>query len=160
MIGRLALAPVLAALLVAGVPVQARDRAFSRLVDRLEAHYQKAPMGTGFLGFLARCFSPEGVSGLRMAIFEEVDSRRAPLGADFDAFVQRTVGPDRTPMVRISRKDGERVYLYARPQGERVELLVVAAESTEAVVLSMKVDPERFQAWMEDPEGMARKRGN
>jgi len=159
-IGRLALAPVLAALLVAGVPVQARDRAFSRLVDRLEAHYQKAPMGMGFLGFLARCFSPEGVSGLRMAIFEEVDSRRAPLGGDFDAFVQKTVGSDRVPMVCISRKDGERVYLYARPQGERMELLVVAAEATEAVVLSMKVDPERFQAWMEDPEGLARRRGH
>ncbi len=160
MIGRLGLAPVLAAVLVAGVPVQARDRAFSRLVDRLEAHYQKAPMGTGFLGFLARCFSPEGVSGLRMAIFEDVDSRRAPLGGDFDAFVQKTVGSDRVPMVRISRKDGERVYLYARPQGERMELLVVAAEATEAVVLSMKVDPERFQAWMDDPEGLARRRGH
>ena len=37
---------------------------------------------------------------------------------------------------------------------------VGTAEATEAVVLSMKVDPERFQAWMDDPEGLARRRGH
>lgn len=146
---------LLSALLMA-LPARAGDRDFDRLVDRLQTHYQKAPMGMGFLGFIARCFSPSGISGLRMAVFDEVDS--APLGEDFDTFVQKTVGPERTPFVRVSRRNGERVYIYLQPRGSKAELLLVAAEKHEAVVLKMRLDPERMQEWMANPEGMARKK--
>lgn len=149
---------LLAGLLVA-LPARAGDKEFDQLVSRLRTHYQKAPMGTGFLGFIARCFSPSGVSGLRMAIFEDVQGTKHALGEDFDAFVQRTVGPDRTPMIRVSRRNGERVFIYLQPKGNQAELLLVAAEAHDAVVMKMRLDPERLQEWMDNPEGMARSKG-
>ncbi len=149
---------LLAALLIA-LPARAGDKEFDQLVGRLQSHYQKAPMGTGFLGFMARCFSPNGVSGLRMAIFEDVDSDRKPLGQDFDAFVKQTVGADREPFVRVRSRNGEQVYIYLQPKGSKAELLLIAAEKHDAVVMKMRLDPDKLQEWVTNPEGMARKKG-
>lgn len=148
---------LLAALLAAG-PLRAGDQVFDQLVNHLQSHYQKTPMGTGFMGFVARCFSPRGVSGLRMAIFEEVDTRR-PLGEDFETVVRSTIGTEVTPLLRSLSRTGERCNIYLWEKEKRTELLIVASEKGEVVLLKMRLDPERLQEWLNDPEGMARKKG-
>lgn len=143
---------------LAVLPTHAADRDFDLIVSRLQTQSGKSPMGTGFLGFMARCFSPKGVSGLKMAIFEDIDTKRMPLGNDFDAFVGQTVGAGREPMVRIRSKNGERVYVFMEPKGSKAELLMVTADGQDAVVMKMKIDPKRMQEWMANPEGMARQK--
>lgn len=148
---------LLAALLLAPVAAPAADREFRQIVYRLSEHYQKRPMrGMGFLGFLANCFSPSGVSRLKMAIFEDVEAGK-PLAGDFEGFLKATVGPDFQPFVTVrSNREGEQVYIYAREVGERTELLLVSAQRTEAVVMKVRIAPEALEKWMSEPGKMAR----
>ncbi|GLH72674.1 hypothetical protein GETHLI_11760 [Geothrix limicola] len=37
--------------------------------------------------------------------------------------------------------------------------MIVTSEKTEVVLIKMRVDPEQLQRWLDDPEGMARKKG-
>ena len=134
-----------------------RDREFKRLVRDLEAQCHRSPMGTGFLGWLARLFSPHGVSGLRMAIFDDPEASRRLQAGDFDALVQGSVGGGMAPMIRVrSQARGERTVIYARPEGGKAEFLIVAADPREVVVVSLRVDPKTFQTWMEDPVHLGR----
>ncbi len=138
---------------------QAGDREFKRIVDRLENTFQKKPMGTGFLGFVARCFTPKGVRGLRMAIFDEVEQGHRLEPRDFDTFVRGVMG-EVQPLVHVqSRKQGEQTYVYLQPRDCDFELMVISVEAREAVVMRMNLDPKEVEKWMEDPAGMAHKRG-
>lgn len=149
---------LLIALLVA-LPARASDKVFDHLVNHLQTRYQKVPMGTGFMGFMARCFSPKGVSGLHMAIFEDVDTSRLPIGEDFNALVRATVGVEMTPLIQSHSKHGEHCSVYLWEQGTKTELMIVASQKGEVVLMKMRVDPEQLQKWLDDPEGMARNKG-
>jgi hypothetical protein len=148
---------LLAALLLVPAASPAADREFRQIVDRLSEHYQKRPSrGMGFLGFLANCFSPTGVSRLKMAVFEDVKPER-PLAGDFEGFLKATVGSGFHPFVTVrSNRDGEHVYIYAREVGERMDLLMVSAQRNEAVVLKVRLAPEALEKWMSEPGKMAR----
>lgn len=145
--------------LLAGVaslsPLRAGNGEFKQLVRALEAQCHQAPIGTGFLGVLARCFSPSGVSGLHMAIFDEMDPNHRILGANFERLVQESIGTDRVPMVRVSSsRTGERTLIYAKPQGRMTELLIVTSDPHDVVVVSLSVDARTLQAWLDDPGHM------
>lgn len=143
--------------LVFASPLHAGNREFKQLVREMRSQYHKAPIGTGFLGFLARCFSPKGISGLHMAIFDELDAKHQLIGADFEGLVQRSIGPDMAPMVLVrSNRTGERTVIYAKPSGKRTELLIVTADPHDVVVVSLNVDPETLQKWMDDPGRMGK----
>lgn len=144
--------------LLSASPLQAGNPAFKRLVRDLRAQCHSAPMGTGFLGCLARWFSPSGVSGLHMAIFDDREASQRLQAADLEGLVQKSIGTEMAPMVRVrSRSRGEHTYIYARPEGRKAELLIVTADPREVAVISLKVDPETFQTWMDDPEHMGRR---
>jgi hypothetical protein len=150
------LAPALALALLAPSTIQARTRDFDRIVDKVAERYHKRPgWGCGLLSFLGRCFTPSGVHGLRMAYIE--DAPEVP-AESLDGFVEGAVGSGFRPFVKVrSTRDHECVHIYTRELGREVELLLVSLEPREAVVLQMRLEPEAFQAWLHDPEGMARK---
>ncbi|HEV2424658.1 MAG TPA: hypothetical protein VGZ29_07510 [Terriglobia bacterium] len=134
-------------------PAAAGDREFHQIVDRLSAAYQKKPMPfMGLVSFAARFAQPEGVSGLKMAIFDGVDPALRPDPADFDAFVQRVAGPDYRPMVRVrSNRDGEQTYIYVRAAKSGYEMLLLTLETSDAVVMKMHLNPSAMEAWVDDP---------
>jgi len=149
---------LLSALMLVPAAAPAADREFNRIVHRLTEHYQKKPMrGMGFLAFLANCFSPSGISHLKMAVFEDVNAAARPLDGDFEAFLKTTLESGYQPFVTVrSTRNGESVHLYAREAGDRMELLMVCAERTEAVVLKARVDPKALEEWMNEPARMAK----
>jgi len=143
--------------LLSSVPLHSATREFKQLVKELRIHCHKAPIGTGFLGFMARCFSPEGVSGLRLAIFEDLEAGDQVSGADFEDLVRHSVGLEVVPLVVVRRQPtGERTLVYAKPNGKRTELLIATAEQQEIVLLTLKVHPALFQHWLNDPGRMAK----
>ena len=144
--------------LVSAAPLRAGDREFKRLVRDVQAQCHTAPLGTGFLGFLVRCCSPRGVSGLRMAIFDDPAASRRMREMDVEGFVQRSIGTGMARMVRVrSPRTGELTLIYAGSEGRRTELLMVTTDPQEVAVFSLKVDPKRLQAWMEDPGHLAQR---
>lgn len=138
---------------VSAVPAAAGDREFQEIVQRLSAAYQKKPMPfMGLVSFAAHFAQPEGVSGLKMAIFDDVDPALNPDPADFDAFVQRVAGSEYCPMVRVrSNRDGEQTYIYVREAKSGYEMLLLNLESSEAVVVEMHLNPKAMEAWVDDP---------
>ena len=141
--------------LASASPLRAGNREFKRLVRDMRTQCHSAPMGTGFLSCLARWFSPHGVSGLHMAIFDDPEASRRLQAVGFEELVQKSVGTDMAPMVRVrSRSRGEHTFIYARPEGRKAELLIVTADPREVVVISLKLDPQTFQAWMDHPDRM------
>lgn len=153
-------ARVLAGLgLVATVPAVARagDHQFDAIVARLRSHYHQGPVrGLGLASFAASRFQVEGAKSLKMAVFEDLDPALHPLPEDFDAFLDQIAGPEFRPFVRVvSRGEGERTFIYARPAGDDYEMLIVSLESDETSVVKLRLSPAAMSRWVEKPGEMA-----
>ncbi len=138
---------------VSAVPATAGDREFNEIVHRLSVAYQKKPMPfMGLISFAARVSQPEGVSGLKMAIFDGVDPSLGPDPAEFDSFVQRVAGPEYSPMVRVrSKRGGEQTFIYVRDAKGGYEMLLLALEPSDAVVMKMHLNPKAMEGWIDEP---------
>jgi hypothetical protein len=135
------------------VPATASDREFHEIVERLSAAYQKKPMPfMGLASFAARFAQPDGVSGVKIAMFAGFDPSLGPDPADFDAFVQRAAGPDYCPMVRVRSNRGRgQTYVYVREAKGGYEMLVLSLEPSEAVVVKVHLSPKAMEAWFDEP---------
>ena len=150
--GFLGLAAILTTL-----PARAGDREFHEIVNRLATAYQKKPMPCmGFVSFIARVgvrFSgAHGVSDFKMAVFDNIGPSRGPDEREFDAFMQKVVGPEFHPFVRVrSHRDHEQTYIYLRDANTVTEMLLVTVDESDAVVMKMKLNPAAMMDWMDDP---------
>src|SRR5215471_9882949 len=101
-------------ILATTAPAAAKDREFHEVVARISDAYHTKPMHfIGLLSFAMRFAHPEGVSGIRLAIFDNIDPSLGPGARDLDGFLQRTLGPEFQPFVRVhSNRDGETTYVY------------------------------------------------
>jgi len=144
--------------LLCATAASGRDRSFDDIVHRLEAHYHARPVRfMGLASFLANRARPEGVRNMRLAVFEDLDPSQSPSGSEFDSFLQDVVGPEFKPFVRVlSRRDGERTYVYMREIGNSCELLVVNFERDEASVIQMRMKPDAMSDWFDEPAQEAR----
>ena len=138
-------------------PVQAADASFDRVVRALSQHYHAKPLaGLSLATFFMRPFTPSGVHGLSLAVFDKVQE---PVGssAGLEQDLQAALDPSYAPFVRLAsvpRQELTRIYL--REDGGRFHLLLVNTEAKEAVVIGMRLDPEALKQWLDDPEGMSR----
>ncbi len=144
---------------VAPATAVAKDRPFDAIVREIEARYHRRPMRfMGLVSFIANRARPEGVKNFRLAVFEDLDTSSNPLDGEFAAFVARAAGPEFHPFVRVeSRRDGEQTHVFARALKDDFELLIVCVERHEAMVMRMRLDPERMSEWEDDPAGRARR---
>ena len=142
------------AILTAG-PVRAADREFHEIVNRLAATYHKKPMPfMGFVSFVARFAQPQGVSAMKLAVFDDIDPSLSPDENEFDALMQGIVGSGFQPFVRVhSHREHEQTYVYLHNVKESSEMLVVTIDSSDAVVVKMRLKPEAMKDWMDDPVG-------
>jgi hypothetical protein len=157
--GRVCLALVILIITFSVSNAAAADREFQEIVSRLSAQYQKRPMRfMGLLSFIANRFTPSGVSGMKMAIFEDLDPSRHPAGAGLDSFMQSVVAAaEFQPFVRVrSNRDGEQTFIYARDKGRMVEMLIVSLERDEAVVMRMRLNPKAISKWLDEPIHMGK----
>jgi len=148
------------------IPVRAgmaADAEFSAIVDRLSDQFQKRPMRfMGLIDFIANRATPHGVSHLKMAIFDDVDTSRHPADSELDAFVERAVGGEYHPFVKVrSHHDDEQTFIYVRESGKSFEMLLVTVEPNDAVVLKMRLRPEAMAEWVDEPvrKGREQRRG-
>jgi hypothetical protein len=149
-----ALVPAVAASL--SVPAAARDREFSAVVHHIESTYH-VHRNYRFLmwgvGMAVRVAHPEGVRSLRMAIFD--DQKLSGIGDDmqFTSLLEQSLDRGWQPFVRVwSRRDNERTYIYARPRGNDLELYIISLESDEAVVLKLRMNPDKLDEMMDEPK--------
>lgn len=139
--------------ILAAAPAQAGDREFHEIVNRLSMAYHKKPMPfMGFVSFVARFAQPQGVSGMKFAIFDDIDPSLSPDPREFDSFMRSIVGSEFQPFVRVrSHRDHEQTYVYLHDAKDASELLVVTIDPSDAVVVKMRLKPEAMKDWMDDP---------
>jgi len=139
------------------------DQEFRSLVRSIEhtygVHHTHIPF-LGLAGFLAR---PSGVHGLKLAVFEGFTPPTDP-----DALlevVQSSLGPGWYPFVRVRSRGGhnaETTLIYTYPSGNRMRMLIVNIEPSEAVVVKMDLSDHAMQKWLKEPgeeaSGHTRKR--
>lgn len=132
----------------------AGDPEFHTLIDRVSAYYQKRPMRfMGLLGFIANGFTPQGVGHLQIAIFEGIPSFRTPPGEEFESSLQGLVGLGYQPFVRIHDiRSGDLTVIYVRESGQKsLEMLIVSINSTDTVLMKMRLNPNAVRDWVDRP---------
>ena len=137
----------------------AGDPEFHLLVGRMSAYCQKRPMPfMGLLSFIGNRFTPPGVGHLQMAIFENVPSLRRPPGEGLDSTLQDLVGSGYQPFVRVdNNRNGDQTYIYVRESGKKCfEMLIVSIDSTDAVLMKMRLNPDAMHDWMDEPVNSGR----
>jgi len=148
------MALVLASFLSGGAAL-ARDRSFAAVMRGLEQDYdlreQKVPC-MWLVKCLIKVAPKHGVSRLDFALFEERNVRELAAAPDLDARIQTMLGSGWRPFVQVdSSKDKERVLIFARPDGRRMDLFILSCEPDEGVAVFFRANPDALKAVMDHP---------
>ncbi|MGA2131631.1 MAG: hypothetical protein ABSH50_04885 [Bryobacteraceae bacterium] len=142
-------------LLVAGAAFSG-DAEFEHIVKAIEAHYGTAPQHIPFMGlasFVVKVAHPEGASGLKLAVFQDLKSSEGRDWAERDRFMGSLSSTGLHPMVRVhSRRNGEATYIFLSPESKRARILIATFERDEATVIEVKADVDRLLRTLDQPE--------
>jgi hypothetical protein len=145
------------AILLCALPpnASARDREFSAVVQAVENTYharQNYRFVTWFAGVATKVARPEGVNYLRMALFADQSFFPRRNDANFEGAIASALAKDWQPLVRVwSKRDSERTHIYARENGNEVNLIIITVEDNEAVVMEVKMSARKFAEKMNEP---------
>jgi len=127
---------------------------FGKIVHHIEANYhvhRQHRFVLGMAGFVVKFWHVGGVKNLKAAIFENQPFTNATSDTRFDEVVRAAMDSGWQPVVQSwDRRTGERTYIYAQDLGKDLKVLVVNLESNEAVVVQVKVDPNKLDAFIEE----------
>lgn len=144
---------LLASVLVVPVSVaRAADAEFDAVVRHIETtyHARRNDPGGMWLARLAVKFAqPKGVKGFKIAMFEDLSGPATD--PKLGEIVRKSLDASWRPVVRASsRIDRDQTYVYIRPSGDDIELLIVAVDDEEATVIKAKVSPDSIGHWIKD----------
>ena len=131
---------VAAALLFAlALPLHAGFNDIARAIEHRGVHRVWTP-GIGLARLFVWIIRPKGVRDVQVAVFEggeNIDPH------DLHAILRREVDPGFMPLVKVwSRKSNEWSFIYARPlpNSDRIELIVLARDDEDTVLVRVDVD--------------------
>ena len=147
---------VVAAFLMPAENAFARDD-FGKIVHHIEVNYhvhRQHRWVMGLAGFTVKVWHIAGVKSFKGAIFENQPFVNAASDTRFDEVVRAAMDSGWQPLVQSwDRHSGERTYVYAQEvsskKGRDLKLLVVNLEPNEAIVVQVKVDPQKLNAFIE-----------
>jgi hypothetical protein len=127
------------------------DREFDQIVKGIERQYGVKPNHIPLLGvgnLLLKTTHPQGVSGFRIAVFEDL------AGAEGFFAVMNGVGDSNLhPVVQVqSRFNRESTYVFAGSPGKSTRLLVATLENGQATVIEVKADLNALLQLLRDPD--------
>lgn len=150
---------VFAGLLFAAAPQALAKDDFGQIVRHIETQYhvhRQHRFLLGVAGFTVRFWHFAGVKNFKGAIFENQPFLNAGSDVRFDQVVRAAMNSGWQPLVQeFDRHSGERTYIYAQDMGRDLKVLAVVLESNEAVVIQVKVDPDKLQDFIREA-GMGR----
>jgi hypothetical protein len=128
------------------------DPEFKGIVHSIEHTYGVHHTHIPFLGLAAFFARPAGVHGFQLAVFEGFQ----PLNDSQDVrrVVESSLGPGWYPFVRVQSKgkhDGETTLIYTYPCGNKLRMMIVNLEPSEAVVLRMELSEHAIEKWLKEP---------
>lgn len=132
----------------------AGDNEFRGVVHAIEGHYGVHHMHIPLLGFAMWFARPEGMSGVKLAVFENFNGPTDT--EDVSRVVENSLGPGWYPFVRVRSKnavkgDDEVTLIYASPTGGKLRMMIVNVESSEATVVEVKLSDQAIKQWLKEP---------
>jgi hypothetical protein len=131
-------------LTVVAVPLHADFHAIAKAIDSERGVKRLWIPFLGLARVAVRIAAPEGIHDFQLVTFtgtESVDPRR--LGA----IIRAQAGPGFTPLVQTwSKRSNDWSFIYARPSksGNRLELMVLARDNENAVLVRVDVDANKI----------------
>ena len=142
--------------LAAALPTYAGFGEVARAIDHHRGLHRRWVPGLGIARFLVWVVRPKGVHDFQLVTYEgrgEIDPQ------EMHALMQSNAGEGYTPLVRVwSRKSGEWSFVYARsyPKSTRMELMILAHDDEDTVLVRVDVDAEVIARELGDPRSVAR----
>jgi len=129
----------------------AADRGFNEVVNAIETTYGVRHMHIPLLGVALFFVRPDGVRCRKLAVFENFHGPVDP--AEARSLIEGHLGPDWHPFVRVHSKgsNGETTLIYANPSGNKMRMMVVSLESSEATVVEVNIPDHSISKWLKEP---------
>lgn len=132
----------------------ASDHEFKGVVHAIEADYGVHHMHIPLLGVAMFFARPEGVSGMKLAVFE--DFHFSGESEHVTRLIEDSLGEGWFPFVKVKSKgDSETTLIYANPSGGKMRMMIVNLEATEATVVEFNLSDRSIQGWLKEPGEMA-----
>lgn len=133
--------------------VVAKPDPYKLMVNHLKKKYNakqmRLPPIMGLVSFGARLYTKGAVKGLKVAIFKEQNFTETIQDSSFES-VFKSFDASWSPMIRFySRKQLQRTYLYAKEAGKDMQVMIATMQADNAVVLTVKVNPEQLARFIE-----------
>jgi len=147
------------AIVFALVPNRAYADEFGKIVHQIETTYHVHHNYSFLMGFarvVVKCTGGfAGVKGFKIALFDDQHLFSSSPDSDLDDVIQSGGEQGWQPLVKsYSRRGHEHSYIYARQEGKDLKLLIVSVEPSEAVVIQVKVNPDKLAKFIEQNEGV------
>jgi hypothetical protein len=127
---------------------------FGKIVKHIEVNYnvhRENRFAFGLAGFVVKFWHVAGVKSFKGAMFENGRLLNAAADNHFDQLMRTAMNSGWQSMVQsYDRRTGERTYIYAQDLGKDMKLLVVNLESNEAVVIQVKVNPDKLSDFVKE----------
>ena len=130
----------------------AGDPEFQGIVHSIERTYGVHHTRIPFLGLAMFFARPAGVHGFKLAVFEGFQPPSDSEGLRHT--IENSLGPGWYPFVRVrskSKSDGETTLIYTYPCGNKLRMMIVNLEPSEAVVLKMELSEHAIEKWLKEP---------
>jgi hypothetical protein len=136
---------------------------FNGVVHAIEDHYGVRHMRIPFLSFaMSFAARPSGVSGIRLAVFEDFHPSSASMRAsaslneDLQHVVEHSLGPDWHLFVRTRTQDNsDDALIYVNLGEARLQMMIVTIEPDEATVVEMNLSDRALKRWLDEPKESA-----
>ena len=128
------------------------DPEFKGIVHSIEHTYGVHHLHIPFVGLAMFFARPAGVHGFKLAVFEGFQPPTD--SADIRRVIETSLGPGWYPFVRVQSKgesDGETTLIYTYPCGNKLRMMIVNLEPSEAVVLKMELNEHAIEKWLKEP---------
>ena len=152
MIRRAALALLLMAAIAA--PAHADFNSMARAIESKSGVSRTWIPFMGLARMVTWVASPHGVHDFQLATFEQPVKMSSK---EMHALLLKHAGKGFTPLVQVRSKNGESNFIYARPfrGGKRIELLILAHESSETTLVRVEVNAELFASKLGEPRNVS-----
>lgn len=144
-------------LCLAAPAAQAKEPEFDALTKHIKQNYQGRQVKIPFLGlarFAVKIIRPAGVKSFKVAIFENLQPADAAHAPAMSLVMRANLPVDWQPLLRVRSAEGGEVYVYARPAGKDIKLLIASINGPDAFVARVKFSPKSLAKWLQKPEIM------
>lgn len=143
---------VLVLVLCASTFALGADPEFKGIVHSIEHTYGVHHTHIPFLGLAAFLARPAGVHRFQLAVFEGFQPPTD--SSDIRRVVENALGPGWYPFIRVQstgKHDGETTLIYTYPRGNKLRMMIVSLEPSEAVVLKLELSEHAIEKWLKEP---------